>query len=137
LIPGRYTKLGLLLVLVLPIVAACSGGDKDSFPSFAYASSQSLESYRAAASLPRDVLESIPCYCGCVNSEPAHHHLRDCFYEADGSYSEHAASCDLCGKIVFDVRDSHEKGDALVDIRHQIDSGYSVYGRPTETPPVG
>lgn len=137
MISGKSALLGLVFAFLLPVAAACSGAEKDSFPSYAYASSLSLESYRAAANLPSEVLKSIPCYCGCVTSEPPHGSLQDCFYEQDGSYSEHAASCDLCGKIVLDVRAAHERGEELKDIRNQIDNGYSVYGRPTETPPVG
>ena len=52
MISGKSALLGLVFAFLLPVAAACSGAEKDSFPSYAYASSLSLESYRAAANLP-------------------------------------------------------------------------------------
>jgi len=119
-----------LLGLALP---ACSKQQEEGFPSFVYANSGSLEAYRAAAFLPAEVTTKIPCYCGCRGQ---HKYLRDCFYNQDGSYTDHAAGCDLCGKIAVDVRAEYEKGTDVKTIRAIIDAKYSVYGEPTDTPAI-
>ena len=105
-------------------------------PSFAYASSLSLESYRAAASLPHELTASIPCFCGCGTMEPAHRSLWDCYFNEDGSYSDHAANCDLCGRIALDLKAGHEKGKGVAEVRGLIESKYGAYGAPTDTPPI-
>ena len=128
--------MGLAVVFFGVIAAACSGKQSEGFPSFGYGTALSLESYRAAASLPREVETKMPCYCGCEGDPTRHMSLWDCFYNQDGSYSDHAAGCDLCGKIVLDVKSEYDKGKSLKEIRAMIDSKYSVYGKPTNTPPV-
>ncbi|MBI4234339.1 MAG: hypothetical protein HY686_07860 [Chloroflexi bacterium] len=130
--------LALALLLVL-LVGACGKGSNTGasrFPDYVYATSLSLESYRAAASLPDRVITQMPCYCGCEAAPSRHRDLKDCFYLADGSYNDHAAGCDLCGKIATDVAAGLKKGKSLKEIRSSIDGTYAVYGRPTETPPV-
>ncbi len=127
-----------LVIVALLLLAACAGpaAEEPRFPSFVYASALTLDSYRAAAALPAQVTTQIPCYCGCVSPPDSHHHLRDCFYEADGSFSRHAAGCDLCGKIVLDVQQAYEEGVALSAFRTMIDARYAEFGPPTATPPV-
>ncbi|MBI4336303.1 MAG: hypothetical protein HY683_00540 [Chloroflexi bacterium] len=129
--------LGSLVLVALSVgLAACSRG-AESFPSFVYATSSSLESFRAAASLPHEVMNGVPCYCGCKSSTPPHQSLHDCFYNADGSYATHAAGCDLCGRIAVDTRNEFVKSTPLRQIRELIDTTYSSYGPGTDTPPVG
>ena len=127
-----------LAAIALLLLAACArpaaGGDR--FPSFVYASALTLDSYRAAATLPARVTTRIPCYCGCVSPPDSHRNLRGCFYQADGSFNRHAAGCDLCGRIALDVRQAHSQGMALKEIRGMIDVKYAEFGTPTDTPPV-
>ena len=123
----------LLLAVSLP---ACSKPQEERFPSFVYSTAGSLESYRAASSLPRDVMTSIPCYCGCAAAPSDHKILLDCFYDKDGNYTDHASGCDICGKIALDVQAKHRQGMSLKEIRAFIDSKYSIYGKATNTPPV-
>ncbi|MDO8751430.1 MAG: PCYCGC motif-containing (lipo)protein [Dehalococcoidia bacterium] len=132
----KAAKIGLALILLGIVGVACSGGQQEKFPAFVYASALSLESYRAATSLPQEVLTSVPCYCGCATAPEPHMSLLDCFYNRDGSYSDHAAGCDLCGKILLDAQAAHQGGKDLKAIRAIIDSKYAVYGTPTDTPPV-
>ena len=128
-----------LALLLVPLLAACGKGSaakENQFPSFVYATSLSLESYKAAASLPDQVITQIPCYCGCQAVPSTHRNLKDCFYKEDGSYNDHAAGCDICGKIAIDAAAGIKDGKGLKLIRASIDSKYAVYGKPTDTPPV-
>jgi hypothetical protein len=126
------------VAIALLLLAACTrpAAGENRFPAFVYASALTLDSYRAAAALPIEVITRIPCYCGCVSPPDSHSHLRDCFYQADGTFSRHAAGCDLCGKIVLDVQQAHREGVALKSIRAMIDNNYAEFGPPTATPPV-
>jgi hypothetical protein len=127
----------LALALLGSAGLACSkGGGKaqNEFPSYVYASALSLESYKTAVSLPREVTTQMPCYCGCADFPTPHRHLLDCFINPDGTYTDHASGCDLCGKIVLDVAAQHKQGLSIKEIRANIDAKYSVYGKSTDTP---
>lgn len=127
----------ILLAALAPLALACSGDKSEAkFPSYVYASALSLESYKAALALSESVTTQIPCYCGCADLPTPHRHLRDCFINPDGSFTDHASGCDLCGKIVLDVQEMHRKGVSLKEVRAAIDAKYSVYGNPTDTPKV-
>lgn len=121
------------------IVAACSKGSgqgSTEFPPFVYASAMSLASYQAAVALPAEITTRIPCYCGCASSSPAHRDLRDCFFKPEGGYTDHAAGCDLCGKIALDVLRAYQQKTPLKEIRAMVDDKYAEYGTSTQTPPV-
>ena len=131
--------LALALLVSAGLALACSrGGDKaeGQFPSYVYASAMSLESYKAAVSLPTEVTTQMPCYCGCADFATPHRHLLDCFINPDGTYTDHASGCDLCGKILLDVAAQHGQGVSIQEIRANIDAKYTVYGKPTDTPLV-
>lgn len=123
---------GLLVVSFLP---GCGGKAKGetSFPSFVYASPQSLAGYQVAAEMP-EVLRQIPCYCGCGPSLE-HKDLRDCFYDDEsGGFDRHAAGCDICGREAVDVKKLHGEGKSIQEIRNIIDERYAKYGEGTDTP---
>jgi len=129
--------IGLALALMGSAGLACSkGGDKaqTDFPSYVYASALSLDSYKAAVSLPKELTTQMPCYCGCADFPTPHRHLLDCFINPDGSYTDHASGCDLCGKIILDAAALHKQGKSIKEIRANIDDKYSVYGKSTDTP---
>lgn len=133
----KLTILALGLAALALVACSRGGGQGETeFPSFVYASALSLESYRAAVALPPEVSTSIPCYCGCASSSPPHRHLRDCFIKPEGGYTDHAAGCDLCGKIALDALQAYQQGVPLKEIRAMVDAKYAEYGTPTETPPV-
>ncbi len=141
MIMQRAMAIALLVALVAGAGAAvaCSKGvgkAEADFPSFVYASELSLKSYRTAMEMPESVRTQIPCYCGCAGFPTPHRYLKDCFLNPDGTYTDHASGCDLCGKIALDAAAQHEEGKALKEIRANIDAKYSEYGRPTDTPAV-
>jgi hypothetical protein len=89
--------------------------------------------YRFAAA-NQDSLKQIPCYCGCGGM--GHLSNYNCFWRPDGSVDEHALGCGICVDIAQDVRRGLEQGTPLDRIRAQIDTDYSRFGPPTDTPAV-
>lgn len=73
----------------------------DKLPDFAVTNAMTLKAYKYATEHP-EILEQIPCYCGCgehgsitSGGEP-HMSVRDCFISNDGIYDDHASFCDVC-----------------------------------------
>ncbi|MHB0916032.1 MAG: PCYCGC motif-containing (lipo)protein [Thermoleophilia bacterium] len=139
----RYRKhLLILLVVAAGVIAvsAVSGcGDEAAdieFPEFVYRSEESLEGYKIAA-MNQDVLEQIPCYCGCEQNREEYQNLKDCFYDRKtGEYDEHAASCAICLEEARDIAAWQDDGLSLKEIRDRIDEEYKDRGTPTDTPPI-
>ena len=73
----------------------------DKLPDFAVTNAMTLKAYKYATEHP-EVLEQIPCYCGCgehgskVSEGKPHMSVRDCFITNDGTYDDHASFCDVC-----------------------------------------
>lgn len=128
-----------LLLAILPLAGACGGSSADKagteFPSYVYASAFSLQSYRTAVRV-QNALTQMPCYCGCEAKPSEHKNLKECFIKPDGSYNDHAAGCDVCGKEAIDVAKALDEGKSLPEVRAMIDAKYAVYGKGTDTPPV-
>jgi hypothetical protein len=96
------------------------------------------EAYRFAAANP-DVLKQYPCYCGC--GAMGHTSNLSCYITGtapDGSitFDNHALGCGVCVDITQDVMRLTSEGKSTKDIRAYIDTTYSQYGPPTNTPPV-
>lgn len=126
-----------IAIAVAALVVSCSsaGGASDAdFPAFVYNSSSSLEGYRIAKRIP-EVLEQMPCYCGCGKANQ-HHNLKECFIKPTGGYDDHASGCDVCVKEAVDVDNWHRQGKSLAEVRRLLDAKYQDYGQPTDTAPV-
>lgn len=113
-------------------------------PSYAYTNSMSLKAYKYAATHP-EVLEQIPCYCGCgghgseASKGKPHRFLRDCFINDDLKYDPHGSNCDMCLALAIKAKDSLASGMTLKEARAKIDAEYmnKYPGVPmTDTPPV-
>ena len=131
----------LLATLALAfLAAACSSAasqGQEGLPSFAYNSRESTEGYRFAVD-NQDLISQIPCYCGCSNLSTGQNHksLQNCYINDDGSFTDHASTCDICNKIALDVKAWKEQGSTVKSIRERVDAKYNEYGEPTDTPPV-
>jgi hypothetical protein len=117
-----------------------SGKDKTDadikFPDYVYTDALALNAYTYATKHP-DVLEQIPCYCGC-GGHSGHRFLRDCFIQDDRTYDEHARYCDVCIGEAIKVQNYLAQGKTLKEARTLIDNEYGpkyADGR-TSTPPV-
>ena len=106
------------------------------FPSFVYTSPLTLKAYSYATEHP-DLLEQIPCYCGC-GGHSSHRFLRDCFIRDDWTYDNHASFCDICVAEAIKVQNYLAQGKTLAEARTLIDQEYSsLYpGQNTNTLPV-
>lgn len=94
---------------------------------------EAQEAYRFAAANP-EMLEHIPCYCGCVAQ--GHQNNLECYLQPSGAFDVHASYCGVCVDITRDVMEMLRQDKQLVEIREYIDATYSQYGPPTDTGPV-
>lgn len=83
-----------------------------------------------------DIMENIPCYCGCGNV--GHKSNYDCYVadiDAAGNitFDSHALGCSICVDITQDVMRMLEDGKSPQDTRAYIDATYSKYG-PSNIP---
>ena len=128
------TIIGLLVLIV--IVAAVwyllvpSHSSKDiqlendsNFPRYVYNSEKSLSAYRIAITIP-EVLKAVPCTCGCTMI--GHTSSKDCFINDDGSYSPHAANCDVCQDIAIDAFKLYKQGYSITKIQNVLQKKYKT-----------
>lgn len=111
-------------------------------PSYAYTNPLTLKAYKYATEHP-EMLEQIPCYCGCgshgseASDYKPHRFLRDCFINDNWEFDEHASFCDVCIGEAIKTQDYLAKGKTLAETRALIDQEYGKIGaEKTNTPPV-
>ena len=93
------------------------------------ASMQVQQAYQFAAA-NSDVLDDIPCYCGCESI--GHESNYDCYVasvESSGLiiYDNHAVACSICIDITQDVMSMLRDGKSTQDARAYIIADYSKY----------
>lgn len=91
------------------------------------------EAYQFAVANP-DVLEEIPCYCGCGGM--GHKSNYDCYVAStsDGgqiSFDPHALGCSICVDITQDAMRMLDQGKTVPEIFAYVDSAYARFGPPT------
>jgi hypothetical protein len=95
------------------------------------------EAYAFALSRP-DVLQWLPCYCGCAGMD--HRSNLDCFFqrrEVKGNYAyeEHASYCDICVETANLASRMLREGATMVQVRAAVDDAYGGGAAPgTDTP---
>lgn len=112
---------------------------KTELPSFLLkAEPQIVKAYLAAAD-HAEVLEKIPCYCGCGLSA-GHKNNKNCFIKetrTDGSivWDSHGVTCGVCQTIALESAQLKQAGKSDLEIRNFIDAKYSKgFAEPTPTP---
>jgi hypothetical protein len=143
--------LGLILVVVVSTLGvACSAGKtaesanasnhhhpmaplSDMPPDVQTASVTFQEAYQFAVANP-DLLDDIPCYCGCGGL--GHRSNYDCYVKgvtAGGNilFDRHALGCQVCVDITHDTMRLLDEGKSSDEIYAAIDEVYSQFGRPT------
>ena len=90
------------------------------------------EAYQFAAANP-DVLQEIPCYCGC--GAMGHKSSYACYVagvDEDGiaTYDPHALGCSICVDITQDTMRLFRDGQSLAQAREYVDQTYARYGPP-------
>jgi hypothetical protein len=110
-------------------------------PSFLSVFEEDMAVLYQQAAEHRELLENIPCYCGCGEAA-GHKNNYDCFvYEnkQDGSivWDDHGTKCGVCLEIAAESIAAYEAGKSVKDIRHMIDEKYKEgYAEPTPTKPL-
>jgi hypothetical protein len=133
--------IGLVALAVLPACSTQQQSDlhmmsMDQMPAEVQSAPVSVqEAYQFAAANP-DVMENIPCYCGCGNI--GHTSNYACYVsqvDANGSitYDNHALGCSICVDITQDVMRMLREGKSPQEARTYVDATYAKYG-PSNIP---
>ena len=142
LTPTSPKKSAPALILAAAFVASCGEGPRASATNVRLAPVAQLpaellevspavrEAYQFAAANP-DVLERLPCYCGCGGVGHASNYA--CFVssvEPSGAivYDGHAVGCSICVDIARDAMRLLGEGQDLQAIRTHVDHTYGRYG---------
>ncbi|KZZ84691.1 PCYCGC motif-containing (lipo)protein [Bacillus sp. SJS] len=110
-------------------------------PSFMEDKPEGMKGIYTAAAKHRELLESIPCYCGCGDSA-GHRNNYDCFVfenKDNGSlvWDDHGTKCGVCMEIAAKSVVDYQNGKSIKEIRSKIDEAYKDgYAKPTPTPKV-
>lgn len=110
----------------------------DMLPKFLDGQHENIRLVYAAAGKATDILQWIPCYCGCGESV-GHRSNLNCFVaekREDGSilWDDHGTRCLVCLEIAVTSIQMAQEGKTLKEIREAIDSNYEQgYATPTPT----
>ncbi|QSS99403.1 hypothetical protein IMZ31_15155 [Pontibacillus sp. ALD_SL1] len=113
---------------------------KASLPSFLDEKHEDIRTIYQGAVQHQELLEQMPCYCGCGDSV-GHMNNYDCFIHDQDEQSivwdDHGTKCNVCLEIAAKAMIEYSKGQSVEDIRTMIDETYKEgYAKPTPTPPV-
>jgi len=91
------------------------------------------EAYQFAVANP-DILQQIPCYCGCGSM--GHTSNYSCYVSGEDeagaiSFDAHALGCSICVDITQDTMRLLDQGKRVPAIFNTIDQTYSRFGPPT------
>ena len=75
--------------------------------------------YQVAKDIP-EVLEQLPCFCGCMTSF-GHKNNLFCFKD------QHGSGCSICQDIALDARKMHDQGLSITQIQDNIKAKYARY----------
>ena len=75
--------------------------------------------YEVAKDIP-EVLEQLPCFCGCMTSF-GHKNNLFCFKD------QHGSGCTICQDIALDARKMHDAGMSIAQIQDNIKAKYARY----------
>lgn len=107
-------------------------------PGFLKGKPQSMVNTYKLAAANADLLQYIPCYCGC-GASAGHTSNKNCFVKEVGSdgkivWDDHGTRCDVCLMIAQKSVKMKEDGMSTKEIRAAIDQAYNKgYAPPTKT----
>jgi len=107
-------------------------------PSFLDEQPEAVRNAYIIAAMSADVLDYIPCYCGC-GEIAGHVSNKNCFIAEisdDGAvvWDDHGTRCGVCLQIAVEAASMKKDGASLQDIRDAIDAKYKDVGPATPTP---
>ena len=99
------------------------------------ANARTQEAYAYAIARP-DVLDWMPCYCGCVAMD--HRNNADCYIKprvegAQVVFDEHASYCGICVDITLTAKTMTAEGQSPLQIRIAIDREFGSIAQGTDT----
>ena len=127
-------------LLLFFLLSGCSGGGEeegvklypaDQLPEDVQAASQAVEeAYQFAAANP-DIMQHIPCYCGCGSM--GHTSNYSCYISSvdeagNITFDNHALGCSICVDITQDAMRMSAEGSSVDEIKAFVDVTYSKYG---------
>lgn len=150
----RWAALVLLLVTLTGLAAGCASGSSSnragasqsarSFPehfpkepSWYQGTVKPMKEAYLLAANNQDVLQYMPCYCGCGEF---HRDNFACYFQRNEkdevvAFDRHASGCQICVDVTNDVVAGLEAGKSPKRIRQEIDEKYQARGlQPTPTP---
>ena len=113
----------------------------DELPNFLNEKPVEMHLIYASAATHQELLESIPCYCGCADSV-GHKDNYDCFVNENKEngavvWDDHGTKCGICLDIAAQSIQEYKNGKDIKEIRTTIDEQYKEgYPEPTPTPEV-
>jgi hypothetical protein len=138
--------LSIAVVLLTTTLSACSTSKSsqvhlymmplDKIPAGMQSAPVTVQEAYQFASINPDVMQNIPCYCGCGNI--GHTSNYSCYVsdvDAHGNikFDNHALGCSICVDITQDVMRMLREGKSTQEARTYIDATYSKYG-PSNIP---
>ena len=112
--------------------------NKDVLPNFLEGQNETIRQTYSIVANYAEVLDSVPCYCGCGDSV-GHRSNTNCFITeryADGSitWDDHGTRCNVCIEIALQAAKMASDGKELKEIRETIDNLYQEgYASSTKT----
>lgn len=110
----------------------------EDLPNFLDSKSEDIRLVYRVSGQATDVLEWIPCYCGCGESA-GHRNALNCFVaetRENGSivWDDHGTRCIVCLDIAVESVQMHIDGKSIKEIRETIDTKYEKgFAAPTKT----
>ncbi|QTM98550.1 hypothetical protein ERJ70_04100 [Sediminibacillus dalangtanensis] len=149
----KLTVYVFAMLIVMAALAACSSQETeeelapnhertagtDQLPQFLKDASEDLQTVYRSAAEHQELLEQIPCYCGCGDASVGHKDNHDCFVHEiadDGEvvWDTHGIGCQVCIDTAVYSINEYEKGTDIPTIRKTIDNTYQDHGYPEPTP---
>lgn len=111
----------------------------DVLPNFLKDSTDGMKAVYTTAAEHKELLEYIPCYCGCAESGN-HKDNYDCYiYEnkknGEVVWDAHGTGCSVCIETTAESVSQFNEGKSIKEIRQYIDKKYKEgFAKPTPTP---
>ena len=126
-------------VAVTPAAPACDATTAQTAawaarPDYVRADARTEAAYAYALEAP-EILQWMPCYCGCGGI--GHGSNLDCYFEPNAGgtivFEEHASYCAICVDITLRTKQLANSGATLASIRTAIDTEFGGAGPGTDT----
>ncbi len=132
----NYLWLGIIVISLIGFLflVKMAYANPLGLPDYAFIKSGIKEAY-SFAKLNPEMLEGLPCNCGCMSDAASHggrlhsRGLVDCFMKGDvnngGNWDSHASECGLCYEDALLSRDLYEEGKTKSEIKEILEEKYS------------